>query len=141
MKPKKISIQKIADVFCLFASDIGEYDIWGTHVTENDVMECIKSEIFEETPYFVAQQNGIEYNQYNHAARIAFLVINKDKNPIEIDVGAPSLGDYTCNILDGNHRTAAAIIRGDENILAHVSGEVSYIRHLFVRPMKKYSML
>lgn len=138
--PRSISVEKLTNVFYIFAcQDTDGFDTWGTHVDQENVHACIQNNILESTPYFVAQQNGI--NDYNHAARIAFLVLNRDDTPIEIDVGIPSMGCYDCSLVDGNHRAAAAIIRKDEKIKAFISGEVSYIRHLFVKPMKKYDFI
>jgi hypothetical protein len=67
----------------------------------------------------------------DHAARIAWLVVNGWDDPIEIDVGVPSLGCHVrWPVLDGNHRLAAAAFKKDKHILANVSGEVEYAAQL-----------
>lgn len=52
-------------------------------------------------------------------------------NPIEIDVGVPSLGfSPSWIILDGNHRFAAAIVRKDKIIAVSASGVTNAIEAL-----------
>ncbi len=64
----------------------------------------------------------------DHITRIAWFVVHGWNDPINIDVGVPSLGCYPIwPLMDGNHRFAAAIIRGDNVILANMSGAVSEI--------------
>lgn len=80
------------------------------------------------------KENRIEskWGTENHIERIAYLVINKDSKPIDIDVGIPCLNFYIdWMIIDGNHRLAAAIYRGDEYILADIAGQVDYAEFLF----------
>jgi hypothetical protein len=75
------------------------------------------------------------FSRSDHAARIAYLVVNKSHDPIIIDVGCPSLGFIEeWIILDGNHRLAAAFYRGDEVIRASISGEVDYATKLLGVP-------
>lgn len=62
-----------------------------------------------------------------HLRRVAWLVRNGWRDPIELDVGVPELG--YCSIwcvVDGNHRHAAAIYRGDTSILATISGSLDF---------------
>lgn len=67
-----------------------------------------------------------------HAKRIAHFVKNGWPDPIDVDVGCPSLGYNTCQyVIDGHHRLAAAIYRGDETIIAAVSGELEFAEELF----------
>lgn len=64
-----------------------------------------------------------------HITRIAWFVVHGWNDPIHVDVGVPSLGFYPkWPLEDGNHRFAAAIIRGDRIILANMSGAVSEIQ-------------
>lgn len=64
-----------------------------------------------------------------HISLIAWFVVHGWIDPIQIDVGVPSLGCYPkWPLEDGNHRFAAAIIRGDTTIDAHMSGEVDLCR-------------
>ncbi len=67
-----------------------------------------------------------------HVKRVAFFVINKDNNPIQIDVGVPELGCHVSwIIIDGNHRLAAAFYRNDLEIEADVSGSLNKINEMF----------
>lgn len=69
-----------------------------------------------------------------HAERIAWYVVHglAPYDRIQIDVGAPSLGCYVRNpVQDGNHRLAAAILRGETFLWCSVGGEVAVIKRLF----------
>lgn len=66
-----------------------------------------------------------------NATRIAFLVENGWGDAIEIDVGVPGYMEYVWPVRDGNHRLAAASIRGDKFILATVEGSLNYAQELF----------
>ena len=64
-----------------------------------------------------------------HITNIARFVVNGWNDPIHVDVGVPSLGCYPkWPLEDGNHRFAAAIIRGDNFILANMSGATNEIQ-------------
>lgn len=64
------------------------------------------------------------------AGRVAYLVVHKAEDPVEIDVGEPgTFAEWF--ITDGNHRFAAALLRGDEEILCRISGCPEYIEHFF----------
>lgn len=70
--------------------------------------------------------------QIDHAGRIAFLVVNEQSDPVEIDVGVPELDCFVdWPIQDGNHRVAAAIFANRELIRASVSGSVLHAELLF----------
>ena len=140
MKTKNIPLHKLADIIQFLADNTEKYDIWGSNVTMQSVYVCMESGTFEETPYSVWQITMHESDvEYNHAARIAYLIKNIDTTPIELDVGCPSLGYYDINLIDGNHRAVAAIIRGDKTIKGYVGGEIGYYNHLFVKKSKKYT--
>jgi hypothetical protein len=67
-----------------------------------------------------------------HAGRIRYLAKHGWKDPIQLDAGIPSLNCYVdWPIQDGNHRLAAAILRGDDGILAQVAGDLEYALELF----------
>ena len=69
-----------------------------------------------------------------HISRIAYLAHHGWAEPIEVDVGVPDMGCYVdWPVTDGNHRLAAAIVRGDKHILASVSGCEYTMRKLFGR--------
>lgn len=73
--------------------------------------------------------SGRVFTPEDHAARIAYLVVHPSEEPIEVDFGIPALNCYVdWPITDGNHRLAAAIIRGDKSILADVAGDWEEIR-------------
>lgn len=131
----EIKVAKLNNLFLFFAEE-DESDAWGSQVTEASVQECIAAGRFEQRPF--SESAAKRMGDYDHAARIAYLVVNKDVTPIEIDVGCPSLGYHEIHLVDGNHRAAAAIIRKDKTIAAVLGGEVSYMRHLFVRKNPRY---
>ena len=99
-------------------------DIKLTHV-----QECIENNVFEYRSFDTMSDDNKE--SYHHAARIAYLVINPDFKPIEIDVGIPGICDIDWFIMDGSHRLAAAIYRKDKFINADVSGSVDLAKRLF----------
>lgn len=66
-----------------------------------------------------------------HAQRIAYLIVHGWNDPIEIDIGIPSLGYRCYPLLDGHHRVCAAVYREDEMIPANVSGALDYAFELF----------
>jgi len=79
-----------------------------------------------------------EYKRRDHIGRVAYFVVNGWNDAIEIDVGIPCLG---CNVswpvCDGNHRVAAAFYKGNETILASISGEVDYMIELGMIPKEQ----
>jgi hypothetical protein len=68
----------------------------------------------------------------DHLRRIAHYVVSGWIDPIEIDVGVSTLGCHVDWVIqDGNHRFAAALYRGDKEILAGLTGDLNYISELF----------
>lgn len=65
----------------------------------------------------------------DHVRRIAFFVECGWLDPIDIDVGVR--GYWPWPIADGNHRLAAAIVRGDREILVEIDGDLDYASELF----------
>jgi hypothetical protein len=106
----------------------------GEPITKEEIFQAILdgdlvSEPMEETRN--ALISGARTRRY-HVARVAWLVLNIDSNPIDIDIGVPALGMHVdWPVTDGNHRLAAAFYRGDESILAFVSGDIEIARELF----------
>jgi hypothetical protein len=100
--------------------------VWTSSVlTELMVSAAIENGEFVEIPS--DDEENIEY----HAKRVAWLVMNPTDDPIQIDVGCPVLRCHVdWIIMDGHHRLAAAIYRGDDTIPAHVSGQVSHAKEL-----------
>ena len=94
---------------------------WGVPVMPRDVREALA------TGRLVATPGGDD-----HAGRIAWLMIHPSREPIEIDVGVPHLCCYVDWLVqDGNHRLAAALMRGEPTIMACVSGDLRAAHDLF----------
>jgi len=79
------------------------------------------------------------YRSYEYNIdRIAYFVKNgwesagSDREPVTVDIG---LAGYTPLhlLVDGNHRVAAAKIRGDETITVEVIGDVTKAEAVFLR--------
>ena len=138
MTVQDVSVKKLTGVFCVYSDDICEFDTWGTYVAIEDVKDCINALNLQPVPFSGCMESVISA-EYDHAARIAYLVLNPDNNPIEIDVGIPSIGYYDMNLVDGNHRLAAAIYRKDKTIMVNWTGEEGYFKHLFMKKSKKYA--
>lgn len=108
--------------------------VWDTpdrgrfRITIPQVRKCIALGKFESKPFDPATDCPT-WTLHRHACRVAYLATHGWDDPILIDVGVPSMG---CNVEwlveDGNHRTAAAVVRGDAFIKSVISG--SY-RHSF----------
>lgn len=98
-------------------------------------MEGIRAAVrdrFVEPSSYSDGGRGRSWGVEDHIARIAYLVIHGWDDPIDVDVGVPSLGCWLeWPVTDGNHRLAAAAVRGDEYIVASVSGSCEYMRELF----------
>ena len=101
-------------------------------ITKVEVKQAIANKALRVESYIDLSPSCPPFRE-QHIQRIAFLVINKDNKPIEIDVGVPSLGCRPRHIIcDGNHRLAAAFYRRDKYIEANVSGSVDLIKEMFV---------
>lgn len=66
-----------------------------------------------------------------HAGRIAWFIVNGWRDPIEVDVGIPSMG-YVPEwpIQDGNHRLAAAILLKCRTIDIRFSGSLDFAEEI-----------
>lgn len=69
----------------------------------------------------------------HHAERIAWLIENPDPTPITIDLQHARFGRVDYILEDGNHRTWAAIMRGDETIRANFVSDTKYVEDYFTR--------
>lgn len=99
-------------------------------ITIKEVAKAIDSGKF--TPKPLPDQPDRQITRKEHITRIAYLVVHGWEDPIHLDVGVPSLLCYVdWPLVDDNHRMAAAIYREDHDILAEVSGQVSYAEELF----------
>lgn len=105
-----------------YCNPYGNDSPWGVSVTMGDVETAIEGGRFAAVP-----------DGDDHPARIAYLVLNPASDPIELDIGCPSLGYWgpSWPVLDGNHRLAAAIYRKDDSIAALVAGELDHAFELF----------
>lgn len=100
----------------------------GILLAKQDVLQAIAQRDYLATP--VPPRDDI--NPFAHARRIAWLVVNGWEDAIEIDVGVPAFGNCRAwPVLDGNHRLYAAVIRGDAEIQASVSGSLDFAAELF----------
>lgn len=70
---------------------------------------------------FFLSAAGMSYRQF-HVRRIAYLVVHRWSDPIKIEVW-DDMTDPGWGLDDGNHRHAAALMRGDETILADIRGD------------------
>lgn len=109
-------------------------------ITVEEILLCVKEgrEHLEKTPLWtellfnknIKPMTDDEVRE-NHVKKIAYFLKNKANEAITMDVGFPDLNCYVFNMLeDGNHRLAAAIIRGDKEIFTKVGGSESYAREL-----------
>ncbi len=74
----------------------------------------------------------------DHIERVAYLVVNPDPTPLDLDVGVPFLGCHVdWPIQDGHHRLAAAIFRNDALIDIDISGSIDYAEELFGVPFPR----
>lgn len=120
-------LQKLCDPY--------ETNPWGKQrITRAKVRAAIEAKSLESEPMSNRAHRRRTYRY--HIERIAWLVVNGWEDAIEVDIGVPALGCHAelegfCVIWDGNHRLAAAIYRGDLEIMAGVSGDIGYGKKLF----------
>lgn len=101
-------------------------------IKPQEVLDCIArgEEALVDTPLWTAivfkkTRVSAEENRLRHIQKVAWFVKNPAKDPISIEVGCARLGVRIDHIIeDGNHRLAAAIIRGDKSIAARVGGGI-----------------
>ncbi len=105
-------------------------DPWCAGVTENGVQLALATENLRSTPVDYLGLGRINPAS-EHEARIAWLVKHGWGDTIQLDVGAPDLGCHVAWIvIDGNHRLAAAIYRGDKTIGCTIGGDLHYADEL-----------
>lgn len=101
-------------------------------LTVEDIAYALEARRIDSSPY--SSGRGDPGRPGYHAERVAYLVQHPSKDPILIDVGigCHALGAYiNWPIVDGHHRLAAAIYRGDAHIAAYmVGGEFEIERFL-----------
>ena len=104
-------------------------------ITIEEVTEALdKNNLTPPQSYASGKDND---DRKRHAERIAWFVLRGWNTPIGVDVGVPTMGCCPAwPVVDGNHRLAAAIYRGNLTIRAEVSGAVEEINTLiFEEPM------
>ena len=109
---------------------------WGCgHIDPQDVYDEIDLLQFRKpAEYDIELYENYGYN----VGRIAYLLsagwqqTTEDSEPITVDIG---LEGYTPGylIMDGNHRVAAAKLRGDRTILVSISGDLDKAEAVFLR--------
>lgn len=117
-----VSVESITDYW-----DPMYDDIWACgRISIQDVKNCKELELGSKA--FSENDENLKSWRYN-VARIAWFVKNgwsncrKDTQPILIEVSC--IDDFhPIYVVDGNHRLAAAIVRGEEFILAEISGDL-----------------
>lgn len=109
-------------------------------ISVHEVMEAVQTERLDQRPHDTLSMQDIDTpdkERAYHIERIAWLVVNPDPAPIIIFVGCPSLGVHprfgTFTLLDGNHRLAAAFVRGSPYIEVAYDGECAQFRRVFPR--------
>ena len=110
---------------------------WGCgQIHQQDVLNEVGYSTMEDAPPEFNSRLYLSY-EYN-IQRIAYFVeqgwdsTEEDREPITIDIG---LEGYTPEYLisDGNHRVAAAKIRGDRSIAVEIIGDVAKAEAMFLR--------
>lgn len=126
--PVQLDVRLLNEEFGLLSGNI-----WGIGVIRaRDVLAAIGAGRFIDRSFTTAKD---EWDYEMHVARVAYLAAHGWKDPIEVDVGIPSMGYFPAwPIQDGNHRFAAALIMGDKWIWADAQGEVDEIQRFTWRP-------
>lgn len=126
--PQQLSIAKILKQW--------DADPFVQHVWEIETpitREEVGAAIFDQSCETAAEPVAADADRETHIRRVAYLAVHGWEDPIEVDLGIPSMNflpDWP--IQDGNHRLAAAIFRGDRSIMAEVSGESAWIKKFVV---------
>jgi len=101
-------------------------------ITREEVASAIAEGRFQKMPL------DTEGTRRDHVERIAYLVVHPARTPLELDVGIPHLGCHVdWPLLDGHHRLAAAIYRGDATIDIDAAGSIDYAEELFGVPFPR----
>jgi hypothetical protein len=110
-------------------------DTWNTGVqtTRKAVRHAIANNLLENRPHGSIDQDELRADTTFDIRRIAYLVINPDLKPIDIDIDMYS-GEIIMD--DGCHRLAAAIYRKDAEILVNYSGYVDDFHRKFKKKRK-----
>lgn len=111
--------------------DPAKGDPWGFQITPGEVAQAVEEGRFRATPWKSFPNQFTKEERQYHIERVAYFVVNGWTDPIDLDVGVPSLGCYiSWMILDGNHRFYAAVIRNDLAIHSTLSGDLNYAQEI-----------
>jgi hypothetical protein len=112
----RVPLSRISSVYDPFESPPW-YD--GQGVSRVGVATAICEGRLESAPYSV-DRFGPDWTDRRHEERIAWLVLNPSKEPIEIEFSHPECVSFSVD--DGNHRLASAIFRNDPEIAIQLGG-------------------
>lgn len=128
-----VSVSRLSELCNPFANPPWE-DIAG--LTVEGVLQAIKDGLGK-TQAYSADTHANQWTVDDHIARIAHLATVGWEDPINVDVGVPFMNCWVdWPLLDGNHRMAAAMVRGDAHILASVAGCCQHMREVLGRSLK-----
>lgn len=131
-----VKVKKLSTLFSLLSKD-DKPDVWGRNTTEESVRACLDAGILETRAF--SEDLPYPPDQYNHSARIAFLILNQYFNPIHVEVAYPVQDEKGLRIIDGHHRVVAAILGQVKTLDVQVKGELAYAKHLLLQPSGKFS--
>jgi len=114
------NVKRIAEVW-------DPFDCWNVVVTPEAARKAYESKKLNDQPFDPVKSR---WSADDHAQRIAwFMNIDSSKwDPIIVESGLPSY-DVDFEVMDGNHRLAAAILLKLDRVRASLSGCVFEIEH------------
>lgn len=115
-------------------------------ICHSEVLDCINEGQEELVDTESLELGGVKNSSLlreGHIRKIAYFVKNGFNDPISIDLGFPEMNAVNTGhiIDDGNHRLAAAIIRGDKEIKAQIHGSADYIKEFGLYYPNQYLMV
>ena len=125
-----VSVKKLLDWAC----SPFESNPWSGEapISIEEIANAIESKKFSKRPYNAYSEK--EVPRAYHVGRVAYLVVHGWDDPIDIDVGNPSIGYHTSNVVcDGWHRLAASAFLKKKYIKCAWSGENAEARRLLFR--------
>lgn len=95
-------------------------------------IEEVRQAVLSQNLMATAFSRTTNWSREEHIARVAHLVVHGWEGAVEVDVGVPALRCHVAwPLTDGNHRLAAALVRGDRFISASVAGDIDFAFELF----------
>jgi hypothetical protein len=102
-------------------------------ITQEEVERAVTRKLTMATEYPV-ESTDERWNRQEHAARIAFFVLNEPSDPVlELDIGVPELSSDDFRLTDGHHRLAALMFLEREEVLVSLSGSLGFAEKLGFR--------